>query len=224
MFLSHTHWDHIQGFPFFSPAYIPDTKLTIYGSPRRELFLASILKRQMDANYFPISMSAIAADIDINEISDKVICLPPFMIDWQEQVYHPGGSVRYRINLEGRKIVYATDVELNEIFQARGNSKMKQRQARDYVDYIYQADLLIADGQYTDEEYVQKQGWGHTSIPLLLQIASQARVKQLAVFHHDPQHTDKYLDELWMGYRNEHQTEEKGMDVFWAREGMTLSL
>lgn len=224
LFLSHTHWDHIQGFPFFSPAYARDIKLTIYGSPRRERFLASILKRQMDANYFPVSMSAIAAEIDIREISDEVISIPPFIVDWQEQVYHPGGSVRYRVSINGKRIVYSTDVDLNEIFESGRQDRDKKCQAGEYLDFIHQADLLIADGQYTDEEHRQKPGWGHTSIPLLLKIASRAGVKQLAVFHHDPQHTDKYLDELWMDHRTEYRTGDKGMDIFWAREGMTLSI
>jgi phosphoribosyl 1,2-cyclic phosphodiesterase len=224
LFLSHTHWDHIQGFPFFSPAYAEDTKLTIYGSHRRERFLASILKRQMDSNYFPVSMSAIAADIEIREMSDETISIPPLAIDWQEQIYHPGGSVRYRISLNGKKIVYATDVELNKIFESRENNRKKKRHAREYMDFIHQADLLIADGQYTEEEYRQNPGWGHTSIPLLLKTVSQAGVKQLAVFHHDPQHTDKYLDELWMTFRNEYQVSDSGTNVFWAREGMTLSI
>lgn len=224
VFLSHTHWDHIQGIPFFSPAYVQDTKLTIYGSRRRERFLASILKRQMDANYFPISMLGTAAEIDIKEISDEVISISPFIIDWQEQIYHPGGSVRYRIKLNGKRIVYSTDVDLNEIFESKEQDEEKECQAREYLDFIHQADLLIADGQYTDEEYRQKPGWGHTSIPLLLKTASQAGVKQLAVFHHDPQHSDKYIDKLWMDYRAEYQTKNKGMDIFWAREGMTLSI
>lgn len=224
LFLSHTHWDHIQGFPFFNPVYVPDTKLTIYGSPRRERFLASILKRQMDANFFPVSMSGIAADIDIKEISDEGISFSPLIIDWQEQIYHPGGALRYRITIKDKRIVYSTDVELDEIFVSKNKSKKKQRQAQEYMDFINQADLLIADGQYTAEEYEQKHGWGHTSIPLLIKTATQAEVKQLAVFHHEPQHTDKYLDELWLNYRNGHQRKEKGMDIFWAREGMTLSL
>ena len=224
LFLSHTHWDHIQGFPFFNPVYVTDTKLTIYGSPRRDKFLGSILKRQMDANYFPVSMSGIAADIDIKEISDESIPFSTLFVDWQEQIYHPGGSLRYRINIKDKRIVYSTDVELDEIFQLKNNSKQKKRQAQEYMDFIHQADLLIADGQYTDEEYEQNHGWGHTSIPLLIKTAALAGVKQLAVFHHDPQHTDKYLDALWMNYLNGDQRQAKGMDVFWAREGMTLAL
>ena len=224
LFLSHTHWDHIQGFPFFQPAYIKDTKLTIYGSPNKERFLASILKNQMDYNYFPVSMSAIAADISIQEISEGVIELGSVVVDWQEQVLHPGGSVRYGLNVGGKKIVYATDVELNRIFGSDASEGDRDVLAREYHDFIHNADLLIADGQYTEEEYSSRVGWGHTTIPLLLDVAHQSQVKQLAVFHHDPQHSDKFLDELRTKSRSEYLSEEDEMNVLWAREGMTLAI
>ncbi len=224
LFLSHTHWDHIQGFPFFQPAYVKDTKLTIYGSPHKERFLASILKDQMDYEYFPVGMSAFPADIKIREISEDIIRLGEVIIDWQEQIYHPGGSVRYRLCVDGKKIVYATDVELNHIFNPDADSEEDKALAEDYLDFIDHADLLIADGQYTEEEYPSKVGWGHTSIKLLLDIAYQAKVKELAIFHHDPQHSDKFLDELWMKNRPKSHSAYKKMHVFWAREGLTLAI
>lgn len=224
LFLSHTHWDHIQGFPFFQPVFIKDTKLTIHGNPHRERVVASILKNQMDSDYFPVSMSDVAADISMQEIKEEVIALGPIVVDWQEQHFHPGGSVRYRLNVDGKKIVYATDVELNMAFDPGSTEPNKEALAQEYRDFIQEADLLIADGQYTDEEYASKPGWGHTSIPLLLEIASQARVKQLAVFHHDPQHSDKFLDELRMESRSKYGIDEIDMELFWAREGMTLAI
>lgn len=224
LFLSHTHWDHIQGLPFFKPAYVKATKLTIYGSPYKERFLASILKGQMDSEYFPVGMGVFSADISIQEISEEIISLGDLTIEWQEQVYHPGGSVRYGLRVNGKKIVYATDVELNRIFQTDRSSKDNKILAHDYLDFVHNADLLIADGQYTEEEYQSKVGWGHSSIQLLLDIAYQAQVKQLAIFHHDPQHSDKFLDELWMEYKSKFRTAYKKMDIFWAREGLTLAI
>ena len=224
LFLSHTHWDHIQGLPFFQPAYVKDTKLTIYGSPHKGRFLSSILQEQMDYEYFPVGMSSFSADINIWEISEEVIHLGEGIIDWQEQVHHPGGSVRYRLSFEGKKIVYATDVELNRIFHLDESSEENKVLAQDYLNFIYNADLLIADGQYTEEEYPSKVGWGHSSIPILLDIAYQAQVKQLAIFHHDPQHSDKFLDELWMKNRSKYSSAYKKMDIFWAREGLTLAI
>ena len=224
LFLSHTHWDHIQGLPFFQPSYVKDIKLTIYGSPNKERFLAAILKGQMDYEYFPVSMSAFAADINIREISEEVIHLGPITIDWQEQVCHPGGSVRYRLRVNNKKIVYATDVELDYLFNGSSPREEKQDLAQAYVEFVSNADLLIADGQYTEEEYPGKVGWGHSSIPVLLDVTSQSEVKQLAVFHHDPQHSDKFLDDLWTKNRFKYWSGEQRMDVFWAREGLTLAI
>ena len=224
LFLSHTHWDHIQGLPFFQPSYHEKTKLTIYGSPRKERSFASILKEQMDYEYFPVSMSAFSADIEIMEIIDKSINLGPLQVDWQEQVYHPGGSVRYRVSLNGKKVVYATDVELNGIFGAQGENETDTTLANEYIEFIRDADLLIADAQYTDDEYPEKIGWGHSSVPVLLDIAFKSNVKQLAIFHHDPQHSDKFLDQLWMQNRSLYHKKNRRMDLFWAREGVTLAI
>lgn len=224
LFLSHTHWDHIQGFPFFQPAYHKNARMIIYGSPNKERFLESILKHQMDYEYFPVGMSAFLADINIQEMSEEVIKLGESVIDWQEQHYHPGGSVRYRFCVNGKKIVYATDVELNRMFGSGANNEKDKALAQDYLDFICDADLLIADGQYTEEEYQSKVGWGHSSIYLLLEIAFRAQVKQLAIFHHDPQHSDTFLDELWISSRSRFHSIYKDMDFFWAREGMTLEI
>jgi phosphoribosyl 1,2-cyclic phosphodiesterase len=220
LFLSHTHWDHIQGLPFFQPSYLKDTKLNIYGSANKDGFLASILQDQMNYEYFPVSMSAFAADINIQEITEDVVHLDPLKIEWQEQIYHPGGSVRYKVSLNGKNVVYATDVELNRILDTNGGDEKKAMD--DYIGFIQNVDLLIADAQYTDEEYPDKVGWGHSSVSVLLDIASEAKVKQLAIFHHDPQHSDKFLDELWINNRTRFNS--NGMELFWAREGMTLAI
>lgn len=224
LFLSHTHWDHIQGLPFFQPSYNEKTKLTILGSPRKELFLESILKEQMGYEYFPVSMSAFSAEINIMEITDKSMELGPMQVGWQEQVCHPGGSVRYSVSLDGRKVVYATDVELDGIFNSENQSDQDKDLAKEYMDFICDADLLIADAQYTVDEYPEKIGWGHSSVPVLLDVAFKSNVKQLAVFHHDPQHSDKFLDQLWLQNRSLYRTKDKKMDLFWAREGVTLAI
>ena len=224
IFLSHTHWDHIQGLPFFEPAYCKNTKLNIYGSPGKGNFLTSILKGQMDYEYFPVKMSEVGADINIYGLSGKAINLSSGTVDWYEQTCHPGGSVSYRLKFNGKTIVYATDVELDYFFSSKSSGQKSKTAANDYFNFIAGADLLIADGQYTEEEYPLKIGWGHTSIPVLLRIACESKVKQLAVFHHDPKHSDKFLDELWIKNRSCYCSEHVKMNIFWAREGMTLAV
>jgi phosphoribosyl 1,2-cyclic phosphodiesterase len=225
LLLSHTHWDHIQGLPFFSPAYMRGTELVIYGSPKKGTFLESILVGQMDLNYFPVGMNDLAADLSIKEFSRAKMKIGSVNVEWQEQICHPGGSVRYRLSVNGRKIVYATDVELDKVFR-NGPGAVKNRHAlgREYRDFIHGADLLIADGQYVGEEYPAKIGWGHTSIPVLMDVAYKEGVKQLAVFHHDPQHSDVILDRLWEEYGPKYTSKNPPMSVFWAREGITLAI
>ena len=225
LFLSHTHWDHIQGLPFFAPAYVKGTRMFIYGSPNKERFLAGILSRQMDINYFPVEMTALAAELSITEISNARLEIGAFTVDWQEQVCHPGGSVRYGLNNGGKRIVYATDVELDKVFASKGRMKRGKRPlAKEYSDFIRNADLLIADGQYTRKEYPARAEWGHSSIEVLIDVAGRAGGKQLAIFHHDPQHTDTVLDLLWEGYVRQAGKVNASMNIFWAREGMTVSV
>ena len=178
----------------------------------------------MDMEYFPVSLSELAADVKIREISHEVIELGGMVVDWQEQIYHPGGSVRYRLTAGERKVAFATDVELDRIVRPVQRDEKSEAHIQEYLEFIKDADLLIADGQYTEEEYKEKAGWGHTSIPVLLELAGRANVKQLAIFHHDPQHSDKMVDHLWREWQfisAEHATK---MNVFWAREGMTLAV
>lgn len=224
LFLSHTHWDHIQGLPFFQPAYIKGNNLAIYGSPNKERFLEAILRDQMDYDYFPIGMAALAAELRIVELSPDPLKLGEVTVDWQEQIYHPGGCVRYRFTVNGKKIVYASDVELDHIFFARKDEPESQKRSKEYLEFVAGAEILIADGQYTEEEYRTKVDWGHTSMPALMDIAYRAGVKQLAIFHHDPQHSDKFLNDLWAKYSPKYQTATPPMNVFWAREGLTMPI
>ena len=224
LFLSHTHWDHIQGLPFFMPLYSEKTNMIIYGSSRKEKFLESILHDQMGFEYFPVSMSSLKADMSIKEIGEEKIQLGKMTIDFQEQIYHPGGSVRYRVFLNGKKVVYATDIELDKMFDVAKENEKGRAHVEEFMDFIFGADLLISDGQYTEDEYSQKEGWGHSSVKILLDTAFESNVKQLAVFHHDPQHSDKFLDELYMKYRSKYNDGNRKMKLFWAREGMSIAI
>lgn len=220
--LSHTHWDHIQGLPFFQPAYEAGMTLHIYGSPKKERFLESILRGQMDVDYFPVGLSELAAKVLIREISDETIRIGPVSIEWEEQVCHPGGSVRYKLRCGDRNIVYSTDVELDEVFINRRDTRKGKALADDYLQFIHDADLLIADAQYTADEYPAMTGRGHSSVPLVLRLAHEQDVSQLALFHHDPDHSDSIIDKIQSRSAQEYAAAEPPMKVFWAREGMTL--
>jgi phosphoribosyl 1,2-cyclic phosphodiesterase len=222
--LSHTHWDHIQGLPFFAPAYIPGCELRIYGSPRKESALAAILHDQMDNNYFPVKMDDLAAQIAVIEVEDETIGLGEITITTREQFCHPGGSVAFRLSAGGKTVVYSTDVELNMLFEPDVESEEAALRAEDYRRFISGADLLIADGQYTAEEYVSKRGWGHTSVPLLLRIAHEQGVKQLVVTHHDPDHSDDFIDNLQKKVAPIYRNADPPMSISWATEGTSIAV
>jgi len=224
LFLSHTHWDHIQGLPFFQPAYHPAFKMKIFGSAKKDGMLESVLDGQMDSSYFPVPMSAFGSEIEVNEIkNDFPIDIGNSQITYQE-LDHPGGSLSFKLNTPNKTIIYATDHELNFHFDDNGEILNNSKLGQEYLDFIQSADLLIADGQYTDEEYKTKVGWGHSSVSTLLKVAHRAEVKQVAVYHHDPMHTDTFLDELSATYLQKYQDLEPLMEVFWAREGLTLAI
>lgn len=222
--LSHTHWDHIQGLPFFQPAYMPGMDLIIYGSSQKERFLESILRGQMDINYFPVQMKELAANVSIREFEDRFITIGDINIEIQEQVLHPGGSIRFRIRAGGKTVIYSTDVELNAAFEPEQPTAKTKKLAAEYRAFIQDADLLIADGQYSAEEYAGKKGWGHTSVPLLLRVAHEQNVRQLAVFHHDPEHSDVFFDTMSQQYAPAYLKASPPMQLFWAREGTTIEL
>ncbi len=225
LLLSHTHWDHIQGLPFFAPAYVPGTELTIYGIARRERFLQKILQGQMDENYFPVQMKTLSADVHIREIGPGALHIDDITIQVEPQRFHPGGTVRFRIECGGRRIVYATDVELNACDAAAdGDTPAAARDRAAYAAFIEGADLLIGDGQYSETEYEAKAGWGHTSVPVLIRTAAAASVRRLAVFHHDPDHTDAMLDRFQETYAPGGRGPAGPESVFWAREGLTVRL
>ena len=168
LFLSHTHWDHIQGLPFFEPAYIPKFKLNIHGNKKSDVFLESILSGQMNFNYFPVPMSAFGSEWDIHELDDSKLNIGHLEVTFQE-MNHPGGSVAYKVETsDGKSAIYATDNELDQMFNEDLSVKDNHPLSEDYMNFIRNADLLIADGQYTEEEYKTRTGWGHSTIPMLL--------------------------------------------------------
>ena len=222
LFLTHTHWDHIQGLPFFVPAYVKGTPLTIYGSASKGGFLETILRGQMDYDYFPVDMSSLPSSLNIVEIEEPTLQFGKVTVQWEEQHYHPGGSLRYKVSLGDTAVVFSTDVELNRCFGKDYPTEEEREHAQQYLKFVQGASLLIGDAQYTAEQYPTKIGWGHTSMELLMEIAHRSGVKRLAIYHHDPDHSDTMLDDLWNKFGPMYSQARPSMQVLWAREGMAL--
>jgi phosphoribosyl 1,2-cyclic phosphodiesterase len=196
LFLTHVHWDHIQGFPFFVPAFVRGNHLDIYGSRPSEKSLERVLRGQMDREYFPVSLGDLAAEICFHELRGDRIRIGPFEIS-QSALNHPGAATAYRIGSGGRAVVYATDTEVCREGSPSQNTEeglKRGRRDEDLVNLATEADLYIADSQYTPEEYGPKVGWGHSCDQDAVRLALKARVKCLALFHHDPMHDDRQID------------------------------
>lgn len=219
LFLSHVHWDHVQGLPFFQPLLYDDLDISIYCVPENKDKLQALFS----ADYFPRKISSFPANLNYQLLSTPgPIEIGNLVVNWERQGFHPGGSLRFRVEAGKKKIIYASDVELDAFLSSQEQAESEE--AERYLEFIQGADLLIADGQFDDEDYFIKQDWGHTSVTMLLETANRAGVKTTAVFHHDPQYTDDYLDELYMKYTRRYLTAAVPMEIYWAREGVTIAV
>ena len=229
LFISHTHWDHIQGFPFFVPLYSRAVTINIYGAPGQGRSLDKVLRGQMDSDYFPVALGDLAATIDVREIRGSDVTLGEVTVA-ATYLNHPGMNLAYRVSHEGRNLIYATDHEpfaltLDHV-AGRGEEGrvFGERLDAAVVDFARDADLLIADAQYTDEEYAKRIGWGHSPLSATVALAAAARVKSLALYHHDPIHSDD--DVLRMERLASEMLGARGVAIncFAAAEGQSLTL
>jgi phosphoribosyl 1,2-cyclic phosphodiesterase len=224
-FFSHAHWDHIQGFPFFDPADRPGNRFLIYGAKQGDDRFYQLLSGQMKSDYFPIGFGALRAEIIADHLDNGCKEIGEVLVETLP-LNHPGGCLAYAFSHRTKKIVYATDNEVEvESGSPESNGRAKLRIARpNLVEFARDADLLIADGQYSDTEYTSKRGWGHTSCLTAVDLAVQTGVRQLAIFHHDPAHSDHVVDEIIESCRHRVNRLQSELIVFAAREGMELEI
>ncbi|HEY0882817.1 MAG TPA: MBL fold metallo-hydrolase [Archangium sp.] len=226
LFLSHPHWDHIQGFPFFGPAYAKTTTLHVYG-PKGDDKNHQLLSGQMSNAYFPVRFSDLGADIVSSSFNGTSVMAGNVKVSAFGQK-HPGGSVGFRVDHDGKSVVFATDSELDQLIAdlnlPKTDPEALRRLPNELVQAVKGADLLIADAQYTDSEYVQKVGWGHPRATTTVDLAVQAGVRQLALTHHDPMHSDRDVDLMVLECQERAEQHGAELEVFGAREGITLKL
>jgi phosphoribosyl 1,2-cyclic phosphodiesterase len=224
LFFSHPHWDHIQGFPFFGPAYTPDHRLYIYGDEQK---IHRLLSGQMQSDYFPVDFSTLKAHIEHRTfVEGKVIVHGVEVRPFAQK--HPGGSLGFAFSYGAHKIVYATDSELDLLLTDRDQPWKQPAQLRALPEALVRAasgaDLLIGDGQYRDDEYLAKTGWGHSRASTLVDFAVQAKAKHLAIFHHDPMQSDKDVDAKVAACAARAAQLGSELKVFGAREGVELEI
>jgi phosphoribosyl 1,2-cyclic phosphodiesterase len=186
IFLSHLHWDHIQGIPFFLPAFIKGNQVTFYGERKQTQSLKDILEAQMHSPNFPVPLSVMQAHIEFVEIkADQTFTFDDEVVVKTGQMNHPNGCLGIRVDYQGKSVVYATDTE----HDPKGPLDSNVLKLTDQVD------ALIYDSMYTEEEYhAGKIGWGHSTYTQAIRIARKAQVKNVYFFHHDPENNDLLLD------------------------------
>ncbi len=227
MFFSHMHWDHIQGFPFFMPAYKPTTSLHVYEVAEGETRVNRLLHGQMRSEYFPVNFSELGAKIVSSSLSRGEKLIDGVKVRCLEQT-HPGRSFAYSFEKNSKKVVYATDNELDLMLLNREETLRDLERPREippeFLKFVEGADLLISDGQYTDSEYPQKVGWGHARANTVVDLAIQAGVKQCAIFHHDPMHSDETVEKIIMSGSERAKGRSVALTLFGAREGLELKV
>ncbi len=211
IFVSHYHWDHIAGLPFFAPAYDPHSQLTIYGATRMGKDVRQLLSGQMVDPYFPVDLGVFNARLQFVPIEDGGRTTLGAVTLQAAELCHPGGSLGYRLEFGGRVLVYATDFEHGTEADDR------------LVELARNADLLIFDAQFTPDEYDAKgarsrRGWGHSTYEAGATLAQRAGVKQLALFHHAPERDDAAVEEISRLARRTHKK------TIAASEGLSIDL
>ena len=229
LFISHTHWDHIQGFPFFVPAYEATTTLHVYGSPGQGRPLEKLLTGQMDPDYFPVAFGDLESTLNIHEFRGQDFRVGGATISAM-YLNHPGMCLGYKLQHDGKTLVYATDHEpyrstLPHIGQ-RGEEGWEFGQVLDeeLVRFASGADLYIGEAQYTDEEYRGRIGWGHSSLSATLGVALKAGVKTLALYHHDPMHSDEVVSEMLDKAKRLIAGQRSSLQCLAAAEGLVVEL
>jgi len=220
IFVGHTHWDHIQGFPFFAPAFNPANEFSIYSLHGAEKPLKKVFRGQMDSDYFPVLLSDMKAHLEFCELESEVN-LGPTRVSYVF-LNHPGLAVGFRIWFSGRSVVYISDHENYGRLAPDGPSPNSMD--LDIARFAEDAELLISEAQYTEEEYAQKKGWGHSTFLDALERAAQAKVKRLAIIHHDPSHDDAFLDGI-LGFCQK-TIADRGytFSCFLAQEGTSVEI
>jgi phosphoribosyl 1,2-cyclic phosphodiesterase len=213
LFFSHVHWDHIQGFPFFAPAFVPGNHFTLHGPGRNGAQLLLALEKQMQPPTFPVTLSQMGATLDFAGVADGDVIQVGAARVVARALNHPQGCFGYRVELGGKSVVYATDFEP----LADGASSPSA------LALAANADVLICDAQYTADEYEgrsgpARRGWGHNTVHHATRLAQEAGVGTLVLFHHDPAHDDAMIGRL------EELAQQEYLGSVAAREGLRIAV
>lgn len=189
IFISHTHWDHINTIPFFGPLYMRGNQIEVFGPYQGDLTIERAIAAQMESVYFPVTIREFGARLLFRDLREEAIDFGPLRVETM-LLKHPGYCLGYKLSCHGKSVCYITDNELYLKTDPRYDSAYVERLA----NFVRNADLLITDTTYRDHEYPSKVDWGHSCVSEVADLAARAKVKRLHLFHHDPDQSDDDID------------------------------
>jgi phosphoribosyl 1,2-cyclic phosphodiesterase len=221
LLLSHTHWDHIQGIPFFAPFFDDGNEVRVWGSKQGDVDLDAILRQQMHPVVFPVPLDRVAAELFVEHVEPGTFEIDGFEVD-AIRLRHPGNTLGYRLTPMGggASMAYVTDNELGP----GGEYDVGLRWRRKLVQFLKDVDVLIHDAMYTPHDLDQHRGWGHSSYAEAVTLAAEARVARLVLFHHRPEHDDAAMDNVVEAAQTAAEESGQTFEVIAATEGMQLTL